>query len=240
MIGGVLSLPLLLVMIMLLIVLSFGLANGNIHGRLLGRFVFDGILLPFFIKVFLVSFSFCYKLHPHHVNICGVNVFKINHWTELQFIEEDISHHHDLTAEEIEERRHAHWKKSYGEASIFHMNCYYLRYIGLPTDPNYRIDVCHPSCYCARCCNAISEMYWSVPDHASQYPLRKLQHKKLPSECCEEGEGSSVECTGYHHHKHCEEHSSNEKTSAAGGDSHVCKNTMEERLIDVNDDDNFL
>jgi hypothetical protein len=177
-VGGLLSLPLLLVMVTFLILLAYGLANNTIHGRLLGRFVFDGIILPFFIKVLMTSISFCYKLHPHHVNMCGVNVFKINHWTELQFIEEDISQHELLSVEEVKDKRRAHWIKSHGEASIFHMNCYCLRYIGLPIDPNYRIDVCHPSCYCARCCNAISELYWKVPSDASQYPIRNLSQSK--------------------------------------------------------------
>lgn len=173
--GGVLSLPLLLLMIFLIVILAIGLANDTIKGELLGRFVLDGIILPFLMKLGVVFFSFCYPLHPHHVNVCGVNVFKVNHWTELQYHEEDMSSQGNLSAEEIKKQKVAHWQKSFGEASIFHMNCYCLRYIGLATDPHYRLDVCHPSCYFSRCCNAIGECCYEVPEHKRQYQMRKLR-----------------------------------------------------------------
>lgn len=181
-VGGLLSLPLLLVMMTLLIILAIGLANETIQGGLLGRFVFDGIVLPFLIKLLLASASFLYPLHPHQVNMCGVNVFKINNWTEMQFVNEDLLAHHHLSEDLIKDKKEEHWKKSFGEASIFHMNCYCLRYIGLPADPSYRVDVCHPSCYCARCCNAISELYWEVPDEESKYSRRKLQYQSAPKD----------------------------------------------------------
>ena len=214
MVGGVLSLPLLLVFVCLLVVLAVGLANDTFHGRVLGRFVFDGIILPFLVKLVLVALSFCYKLHPHHVNVCGVNVFKINHWTELQFIEEDLNMHENLSAEQAKDRKDAHWKKSFGEASIFHLNCYYLRYNGLPTDSNYRIDVCHPSCYCARCCNAVSDV--------SNYPTRQL----LPRDSHSRDTNVTVNEGGTAGDK-----KNTQKKSR--GDDHGTASTMEVRLLEV-------
>ena len=158
--GWFLAFPILLSLIIILVSLASLLANNTIERHLLGKFVLDGIIVPFLLKVVFVSVNYFWFIHPTHIVVCGIQILTINSWTESQTNEYLLHHSSVLTDEELNEEQKAREKATYSEIDLCHCTCHCIQCTGYHRESHYSINICYPSCYIKRCCDALSAWYW--------------------------------------------------------------------------------
>lgn len=159
-IGWFLAFPILFVLVTFLVLLSIMITNRDIEPNLLGMFILDGILIPFLIKLTLVLVDYLWFFHPTHVNVCSITVLTINSWTETQTNEYLMYQRSNWTDDQRKDDLNARKRATYSEVDIFHCTCNCIQFIGYHRDSHYSLNICEPSCYCTRCCDAISAWYW--------------------------------------------------------------------------------
>ena len=174
-IGAFMALPVLLGLIFMLVVIAITLVrSGRDHNRL-ALFLWDGILFPFILNLLKSSANYWWFCVPTHINICAINIFAINSWGETKMWEEDMLELRDRTRDErldvLSQRR----KARYSSADFLHMSCHCLQFSGLDTDTHYDFNVCAPSCYCGRCCDACHDYYW---EEANEFSIKDSRRRK--------------------------------------------------------------
>jgi hypothetical protein len=186
--GWLLAFPILFVLIFILVDLAVLLANHTIEHHLLGMFVVDGILIPFLLKLLLVSVNYFWFIHPTHLVVCCIKVLTINSWTESQTSEYILHQSSISTDEELNKEEKARKKASYSEIDLCHCNCQCIQCTGYHRDGHYSLNICHPSCYITRCCDGISAWYWEEEEDMKsllptpvRYSMSSTSHQQTSS-----------------------------------------------------------
>jgi hypothetical protein len=182
--GWFLAFPILAILITLLVLLATLLAQHAIESHLLGKFILDGILIPFLLKLVLSLFHYFWFLHPIHFVLCNFTVMTINSWTESQSNEYLLHQSSILSEQQIREEYEIRKKASYSEIDLCHCSCHCIQWTGYSRDTHYTVNICQPSCYWMRCCDAISAWYWEEDESMKSLvaaPVRYSMSLSSPS-----------------------------------------------------------
>jgi hypothetical protein len=162
--GGLLTLPLILVVVVFIYLSALLLEDNTLDRNLLGTFVYNGIIIPFLLKLFLATIPFWHFVSPVHICICNITILKVNLWFEGKRSDSDMKESLSLTTEEqlIKEKKLKDLIHS--QFDIFYCALFGCRLSGYDNDPHYNFDICQWGCYYRRCLTCLHAWYWEECD----------------------------------------------------------------------------